>query len=118
MPIFINKKTKEPLRDQKIIDRIASIYEKQGSDCWFTDDAKMFLGNDYDAKDYEKLNDIVEVWFDSGSTHAFVLKEREDGSDDGLADLYLEGTDQHRGWFHSSMLQSCGTQGTHLIGVY
>ena len=70
-----NKKTKEPLRDQKIIDRIASIYEKQGSDCWFTDDAK-FLGDDYDAKDYEKLKDIVEVWFDSGSTHSFVWKKK------------------------------------------
>ena len=57
------------------------------------------------------MYDILDVWFDSGSTHAFVLKERKDGSDDGLADLYLEGTDQHRGWFHSSMLQSCGTNG-------
>ena len=53
----------------------------------------------------------MDVWFDSGSTHAFVLRDREDGSEDGLADLYLEGTDQHRGWFHSSMLQACGTKG-------
>ena len=78
LPIFINKKTKEPLRDQKIIDRIASIYEKQGSDCWFTDDPKLFLGDDYNPNDYEKLNDIVEVWFDSGSTHSFVLEKRND----------------------------------------
>ncbi len=109
LPIFINKKSKEPLRDQKIIDRIASLYEKQGSDCWFADDAKIFLGDDYDAKDYEKLNDIVEVWFDSGSTHSFVLEKRKDLK--WPADMYLEGSDQHRGWFHSSLLESCGTRG-------
>ena len=109
LPIFINKKTKEPLRDQKVIDRIASIYEKQGSDCWFTDNASVFLGNDYDPKDYEKLNDIVEVWFDSGSTHSFVLEKRKDLK--WPADMYLEGSDQHRGWFHSSLLESCGTRG-------
>ncbi len=109
LPIFINKKTKEPLRDQKVIDKIASIYENQGSDCWFTDDPKIFLGDDYDPKDFEKLNDIVEVWFDSGSTHSFVLEKRKDLK--WPADMYLEGSDQHRGWFHSSLLQSCGTRG-------
>ena len=109
LPIFINKKTKEPLRDKKVIDRIAEIYEKEGSDCWFTDDAKKFLGKDYDPSNYEKLNDIVEVWFDSGSTHSFVLDKRKDLK--WPADMYLEGSDQHRGWFHSSLLQSCGTRG-------
>ncbi len=109
LPIFINKKTKEPLRDQNVINRIAEIYEKQGSDCWFTDDPKIFLGSDYDQKDYEKLNDIVEVWFDSGSTHSFVLEKRKDLR--WPADMYLEGSDQHRGWFHSSLLESCGTRG-------
>ena len=109
LPIFINKKTKEPLRDQKIIDRIATIYEKQGSDCWFTDKPEKFLGDNYDVKDYEKLNDIVEVWFDSGSTHSFVLDKRKDLR--WPADMYLEGSDQHRGWFHSSLLESCGTRG-------
>ena len=109
LPIFINKKTKEPLRDQKIINRIADIYEKEGSDCWFTDDTSKFLGKDHDANDYEKLNDIVEVWFDSGSTHSFVLEKREDLK--WPADMYLEGSDQHRGWFHSSLLESCGTRG-------
>ena len=109
LPIFINKKTKEPLRDQKVIDRIASIYEKQGSDCWFTDNPKVFLGEDYDSGEYEKLNDIVEVWFDSGSTHSFVLEKRKDLK--WPADMYLEGSDQHRGWFHSSLLESCGTRG-------
>ena len=110
LPIFINKKTKEPLRDQKVIERIAKIYEKEGSDCWFTDDAKKFLGEDHDHKDFEKLNDIVEVWFDSGSTHSFVLEKRKDLK--WPADMYLEGSDQHRGWFHSSLLESCGTRGT------
>ena len=109
LPIFINKKTKEPLRDQKVIDRIASIYEKQGSDCWFTDDPSIFLGEEYESDDYEKLNDIVEVWFDSGSTHSFVLEKRKDLK--WPADMYLEGSDQHRGWFHSSLLESCGTRG-------
>ena len=109
LPIFINKKTKEPLRDQKVIDRIASIYEKQGSDCWFTDDPEVFLGKDYNPDEYEKLNDIVEVWFDSGSTHSFVLEKRKDLK--WPADMYLEGSDQHRGWFHSSLLESCGTRG-------
>ena len=109
LPIFINKKTKEPLRDQKVINRIAEIYEKEGSDCWFIDDAKRFLGENYNASEYEKLTDIVEVWFDSGSTHSFVLEKRKDLK--WPADMYLEGSDQHRGWFHSSLLESCGTRG-------
>jgi len=109
LPIFINKKTKEPLRDQKVIDRIADIYENEGSDCWFTDDPKIFLGENYNVDDYEKLTDIVEVWFDSGSTHSFVLEKRKELK--WPADMYLEGSDQHRGWFHSSLLESCGTRG-------
>jgi isoleucyl-tRNA synthetase len=109
LPIFINKKTKEPLQDQKVIDRIAEIYEKEGSDCWFTDDSKRFLGEDYANDDYEKMTDIVEVWFDSGCTHSFVLEKRKDLK--WPADMYLEGSDQHRGWFHSSLLESCGTRG-------
>ena len=109
LPIFINKRTKEPLRDQKVIDKIAEIYEKEGSDCWFTDGSEKFLGKEYDPKDYEKLKDIVEVWFDSGSTHSFVLEKRKDLK--WPADMYLEGSDQHRGWFHSSLLESCGTRG-------
>ncbi len=109
LPIFLNKKTNEPIRDQKVIDRIADIYEKEGSDCWFEDNKKRFLGDDYNPEQYEKLNDIVEVWFDSGSTHSFVLEKRKDLK--WPADMYLEGSDQHRGWFHSSLLESCGTRG-------
>ena len=109
LPIFIHKKTKEILVDDNVIENIASIYEKEGSDCWFSDDPKRFLGEKYNTNDYEKLSDIVEVWFDSGSTHAFVLEKREDLK--WPASMYLEGSDQHRGWFHSSLLESCATRG-------
>jgi len=109
LPIFINKKTKEILVDEKVFENIAEIYEKEGSDCWFSDDPQKFLGDKYKAEDFEKLNDIVEVWFDSGSTHSFVLEKRNDLK--WPASMYLEGSDQHRGWFHSSLLESCGTRG-------
>ena len=109
LPILMNKKTKEPLRDKDVIDRIADIFEEEGSDCWFTDNIERFLGDKYNKNDYEKITDIVEVWFDSGSTHSFVLEKRKDLK--WPADMYLEGSDQHRGWFHSSLLESCGTRG-------
>jgi isoleucyl-tRNA synthetase len=109
LPIFVNKKTKEILVDDEVNENIASIYEKEGSDCWFSDSAQRFLGEKYKADDYHKLSDIVEVWFDSGSTHSFVLEKREDLK--WPASMYLEGSDQHRGWFHSSLLESCGTRG-------
>ncbi len=100
------------LKNDAVNDRIAKAFESEGADAWYLENAKeRFLEGIVDPADYEQVYDILDVWFDSGSTHAFVLKEREDGSDDGFADLYLEGTDQHRGWFHSSMLQSCGTNG-------
>jgi isoleucyl-tRNA synthetase len=109
LPIFINKKTKEILVDDEVNENIAKIYEKEGSDCWFSDDAQRFLGAKYKSEDFEKMSDIVEVWFDSGSTHSFVLEKREDLK--WPASMYLEGSDQHRGWFHSSLLESCGTRG-------
>ncbi|APX89406.1 isoleucine--tRNA ligase [Brevirhabdus pacifica] len=100
------------LRDPVVNARITEAFEAEGADAWYKDGAKArFLGDDHDHDAYEQVFDILDVWFDSGSTHAFVLRDREDGSEDGLADLYLEGTDQHRGWFHSSMLQACGTRG-------
>ncbi|PSK86738.1 isoleucyl-tRNA synthetase [Limimaricola soesokkakensis] len=100
------------LRDEGVNARILEAFEAEGADAWYKDGAKeRFLGDAVNPDDYEQIFDILDVWFDSGSTHAFVLRDREDGSEDGLADLYLEGTDQHRGWFHSSMLQSCGTKG-------
>ena len=103
LPIFVNKKTNEPLRDSDVIENIASIYEKEGSDCWFYDDPQRFLGKKYNKEDYTKSQDIVEVWFDSGSTHSFVLEKRKDLK--WPASMYLEGSDQHRGWFHSSLLE-------------
>ncbi len=109
LPLFINKKTGQPLRDPNVINRIASIYEIEGSDTWFTSDPQIFLGDSYLAADYDQIKDVVEVWFDSGSTHAFCLEKREDLK--WPASMYLEGSDQHRGWFHSSLLESTGTRG-------
>ena len=109
LPIFISKKNGSTLVDEEIIENIAKIYEKEGSDCWFSDEPQRFLGEKYKASEYEKLSDIVEVWFDSGSTHSFVLEKRDDLK--WPASMYLEGSDQHRGWFHSSLLESCGTRG-------
>ena len=110
------KKNAEPsdpnfiLKDKLVNDRIVESFKQEGADAWFKSDAKKrFLENLYNEDDYFQIFDILDVWFDSGSTHAFVLRDREDGK--WPADLYLEGTDQHRGWFHSSMLQSCGTRG-------
>ena len=109
LPLFVSKETGQPLRDQEVIDRIADIYEKEGSDTWFTEDPQRFLGDKYSIDDFEQVKDVVEVWFDSGSTHAFCLEKREDLK--WPASMYLEGSDQHRGWFHSSLLESSGTRG-------
>ncbi|WP_026381334.1 isoleucine--tRNA ligase [Afifella pfennigii] len=108
--VFVNKQTGELLSDAAVDARIVNIFAEEGADAWFAEGAKArFLGNDYDPEEWEKVDDILDVWFDSGSTHAFVLKQREDLK--WPADLYLEGSDQHRGWFHSSLLESCGTTG-------
>ena len=110
LPIFISKKTGKPLADEKVLEGIAKIFEEEGSDSWFTRQPQDFLGNHYSANDYDQVKDIVEVWFDSGSTHSYVLDKRPELA--WPANLYLEGSDQHRGWFHSSLLESCGTKGT------
>ena len=107
--VFVHKKTGEPLRDQKVVDRIVDAFRKEGADAWFTSPPERFLGKEYEPGDYEQVRDVVDVWFDSGSTHTFVLEERADQR--WPADLYLEGSDQHRGWFHSSLLEACGTRG-------
>ncbi|MCA0873199.1 isoleucine--tRNA ligase [Seohaeicola saemankumensis] len=100
------------LRDPVVNARILEAFEAEGADAWYAEGAKeRFLAGDHDPAAYEQVFDILDVWFDSGSTHAFVLRDREDGAPDGIADVYMEGTDQHRGWFHSSMLQACGTKG-------
>ena len=108
--VFTHKETCEPLRDQTIIDRIAEAFEAEGCDAWYRGDPCRFLEPEYPSEEYEPSFDIVDVWFESGATHAFVLEGR-----DNLAwpsTLYLEGSDQHRGWFQSSLLESCGTRGT------
>ena len=107
--VFVNRKTGEVLRDSAVQERIAAAIAEEGADAWFASDPARFLGNEYDAADYEQVFDILDVWFDSGSTHSFVLEERDDLR--WPASLYLEGSDQHRGWFHSSLLESCGTRG-------
>lgn len=107
--VFVEKKTGEILADPDVQDRIADAIAEEGADAWFASDPSRFLGNDYNPDDYEQVFDILDVWFDSGSTHSFVLEERDDLM--WPASLYLEGSDQHRGWFHSSLLESCGTRG-------
>ena len=100
------------LRDPEVNARIAKAFEDEGADAWYVTGFKeRILDGLHEPAAYAQVFDILDVWFDSGSTHAFVLRDRPDGSADGIADLYLEGTDQHRGWFHSSMLQACGTKG-------
>ncbi len=112
--LFIEKKSGKPLEDKEVLNRIGDIFEAEGSDAWWSRPAQDFLGNKYEAGDYEQVFDIVDVWFESGSTHAFVLGDTKRWPVfEGVtqADLYLEGSDQHRGWFHSSLLESCGTNG-------
>jgi len=114
--VFVNKLTGEVLKDQAVMDRIAAAVEKEGADAWYTTPPSVFLGNDRNADDYEQVTDILDVWFDSGCTHAFVLKSgRWDLK--WPADLYLEGSDQHRGWFQSSLLESCGNNGRAPYGT-
>ncbi|MEM6939375.1 MAG: isoleucine--tRNA ligase [Pseudomonadota bacterium] len=100
------------LRNAEVNARIVDAFEAEGADCWYEEGAKArFLSGIVDPEAYDQVMDILDVWFDSGSTHAFTLRDRADGTDDGIADVYMEGTDQHRGWFHSSLLQSVGTTG-------
>ena len=107
--IFVNKETGGVLNDEGVNQRIIGAIAEQGADAWFDTPAQTFLGDDFAESDYEKVGDILDVWFDSGSTHAFVLEGRDDLN--WPADIYCEGTDQHRGWFQSSLLESCGTRG-------
>lgn len=109
IPVFEHKETGEPLRDQAVVDRIVEAFEAEGADAWYASPPERFLGNTHNPDDYKQVMDVVDVWFDSGCTHAFVLEDRADMH--WPASLYLEGSDQHRGWFHSSLLESCGTRG-------
>ncbi len=97
------------LKDEAVNRRILSAFEAEGADAWFAPGANArFLGNN-DPSRWHQVMDILDVWFDSGSTHTFTLEDRPDLK--WPADVYLEGSDQHRGWFHSSLLESCGTRG-------
>lgn len=98
------------LVDDEVNARILDAFEKEGADAWFAAGAaERFLGSKYDPSEWKQVRDILDVWFDSGSTHTFTLEDRPDLK--WPADVYLEGSDQHRGWFHSSLLESCATRG-------
>jgi isoleucyl-tRNA synthetase len=108
IPIFVDRTTGEPLRDPAVVARVVEAFTAEGADAWYSSPASRFLGPDRDPAGFEQVTDIVDVWFESGSTHGFALEDR------GLpwpADLYLEGSDQHRGWFQSSLLEAIGTRG-------
>ena len=112
--LFVHKDTKDVLDDPQVLKRIGDIFEEEGSDAWWSRPASDFLGNEYNVDDYEQIYDIVDVWFESGSTHAFVVDDDQTWpAYKGVerANLYLEGSDQHRGWFHSSLLEACATKG-------
>ncbi|MET0182976.1 MAG: isoleucine--tRNA ligase [Caulobacterales bacterium] len=109
LAMFVNKQSGAILMDDEVDARIIAAMEKAGADVWWSTPAQEFLGAKYKAEDFEKVEDILDVWFDSGCTHSFVLNTK-----DTLpypADVYLEGADQHRGWFQSSLLESCATRG-------
>jgi isoleucyl-tRNA synthetase len=108
LAMFVDKETGQPLHDAAVNARIVELIHAKGADAWFTRPASDFLGT-HDPERFEKVEDILDVWFDSGSTHAFTLENR--AHTHWPADLYLEGSDQHRGWFQSSLLESSGTRG-------
>ena len=116
--LFVNRKTGQYLNDAAVNARIVAAVRAGGVDAWSEERAQEYLGAEYKLEDYERVTDILDVWFDSGSTHAFVLESgrwpdllRPDGYTGPHADLYLEGSDQHRGWFQSSLLEACATRG-------
>ncbi len=106
--VFVNKKTNEPLRDASVFDRIVDAVKAEGIKTWFSSPASRFLGEGYNADDFEQVFDVIDVWFESGTTHAFCLEKHPDL--ESPASLCLEGSDQHRGWFQSSLLESVGTR--------
>ncbi|MBB4641395.1 isoleucine--tRNA ligase [Rhizorhapis suberifaciens] len=107
--LYVHKQSGEYLNDPAVNVRIIEAFKAGGADAWFGADHQALLGNDHKLDEYEVVNDILDVWFDSGSTHSFVVEARYGKG--VRASLYLEGSDQHRGWFQSSLLESCGTRG-------
>ncbi len=108
LPLFVHKETGEPIRDPAVIERVAQIFEREGADAWFKKSVHELLGDNYDAGQYSKVMDTLDVWFESSSTYAYVLRKDDPTA---LADIYIEGSDQHRGWFQHSLLNCCGTYG-------
>ncbi len=110
---FRNKKTGEVILDEKVLNFLAMIFERQGTDIWWEMEIKdlLYPGSGYNPDDLEKVTDILDVWFDSGSTWKAVLKSREYDAGEYPADMYLEGSDQHRGWFQSSLIISSAING-------
>jgi len=109
IPLYVHRQSGDYLRDEAVNARILDAFRQGGADAWFGADHQALLGADHDLADYEVVNDILDVWFDSGSTHSFVIEARY--GEGVRANLYLEGSDQHRGWFQSSLLESAGTRG-------
>lgn len=109
LTLFMEIKTGKPLCDTRVNERILEAIEKVGGDAWYQADPKRFLEGLYNPNDYKAVMDCVDVWFDSGCTYSYVLKEREELH--FPADLYLEGSDQHRGWFQSALIESVGMTG-------
>jgi isoleucyl-tRNA synthetase len=109
--LFVNRATGQYLGDPQVNASIIAAVRENGVDAWNPDDAQALLGNDYNLAEFEQVTDILDVWFDSGCTHAFVLESGRWPDMRWPADLYLEGSDQHRGWFQSSLLESCATRG-------
>ena len=107
--LFVNRATGQYLNDANVNARIVAAFRENGADAWYADGHQALLGPDYDLADYEVVKDILDVWFDSGCTHVFTVEARY--GEGTRANLYLEGSDQHRGWFQSSLLESCGTRG-------
>ncbi len=109
--VFVERRSGEVLRDPMVTARVVEAFRAEGADAWYGSAPERFLGEGRDPADYEQVFDIVDVWFESGSTHAFVLGPHNPAGLPFPADLYLEGSDQHRGWFQSSLLESVGTRG-------
>ena len=109
--LFVNRLTGQYLVDPAVNARIIAAINAEGVDAWSEEAAQDLLGPDYPLADYERVTDILDVWFDSGCTHAFVLESGRWPDLQWPADLYLEGSDQHRGWFQSSLMEACGTRG-------
>jgi isoleucyl-tRNA synthetase len=112
--VFYNEATNEILKDEAVNHRIGQAFEEEGADAWFKPGAKeRFLADAVpDPQNWTKIDDILDVWFESGTTHAWVLRNKQKWPDlEFPAGMYLEGSDQHRGWFHSSLLESCATNG-------